>query len=102
MKTYKYGIDFFSEGGALTLHNSQIADDKSNPGYYVKKHPSGWTIGGCLVEDCFTWVNVFVAHHPTLGYVSGDFEREVWADSEEAFEHFYKHHTPISWDYGDI
>jgi hypothetical protein len=34
--------------------------------------------------------------------VWGDFEKEVYADSEEAFADFYAKHEPHAWDYWDI
>lgn len=30
------------------------------------------------------------------------FEGEVFADSEEGYNHFYTNHQPSAWDYGDI
>lgn len=36
------------------------------------------------------------------GKVWGDFEYIVYADSEEAYEDFYKNHPPEEWDYWDI
>lgn len=70
---------------------------------YTRTHTdSGWTISGIIKEDWFLWVNEFVAIHPQMGFVCGDFEHEIVAVSQEAFDHFYKHHTPHGWDYGDI
>jgi len=63
---------------------------------------SGWTVTGEIHEDYFEWVNEFEAHHPDFGRVWGDFENEVYADSKEAFEHFYENHSPCEWDYWDI
>lgn len=66
------------------------------------KHSSGWIIKGEIHEDYYTWVNYFEAEHPKYGKVWGDFEFEVYADSEKAFVDFYKNHQPQSWDYMDI
>jgi phytoene dehydrogenase-like protein len=79
------------DGLALTLRPTDIGT-----------HASGWTITGEVHEDYYEWVNEFEAVHPELGRVWGDFEKEVHADSEAAFEHFYENHKPQSWDYGDI
>jgi len=89
----RFGLDFHSEGGALTLDPSQVMDSP---------HQSGWSIDGEIHEDYYEWVNFFKATHPTYGVVEGDFESEVVADSEEAFQHFYRNHPPVAWDYGDI
>lgn len=98
----KFGIDFHSEAGALTLDSNEVCDDDSETGYHTKLHEDGWTISGQLHEDYFVWVNTFEAHHPTYGCVWGDFEDEVYADTEEGFAHFYANHAPHAWDYGDI
>lgn len=65
-------------------------------------NPSGWTITGEIKEDWFEWVNGFEATHPDFGRVWGDYEEEVFADSQEAFEHFFVNHPPHLWDYHDI
>lgn len=77
----------------------QLSEEKRTR---TRTHESGWTISGKIHNDWFSWVNAFEAHHPTYGQVWGDFEKEVYVESEEAFEHFWKHHPPRSWDYGDI
>ena len=63
---------------------------------------SGWTIEGQVHEDYYEWVNDFEAEHPKLGKVWGNFESTVYADSEEAYNHFIKNHPPENWDYQDI
>ena len=68
----------------------------------IGKNDSGWTVTGQVHEDYYEWVNEFEATHETYGRVWGDFEYTVWADSEEGYNHFYKHHTPEEWDYWDI
>jgi hypothetical protein len=63
---------------------------------------SGWTITGETHNDYYSWVNYFEATHPKYGWVRGDFEREVIAESENGFNHFIKFHQPEEWDYWDI
>ena len=99
----KFGVDFHSKGGALTLPQSSVTESQREyGGTHTRTHPSGWTITGELHEDYFVWVNEFLATHPTFGTIKGDFEHEVTADSEEAFADFWKHHEPKAWDYMDI
>lgn len=98
----KFGVDFTSSGGALTLDPEQVTDEVGVTGEFTKTHPSGWTITGVVCEDWFYWVNDFKAHHSTFGQAYGDFEETVEFESEEAFKHFMEHHPPSAWDYGDI
>jgi len=79
-------------GGALTLSPSEVE----------RKHKDGWKIKGEIHEDYYSWVNDFEASHPRYGKVWGNFEGTVFATSEKAFNHFYKHHPPNAWDYQDI
>lgn len=65
-------------------------------------NPSGWTIKGDVVEDYYEWINYFEASHPDFGWVKGDYEVEIVANSKEAFEHFSENHPPDEWDYADI
>jgi hypothetical protein len=102
MITKRFGEDFHSPGGALTLDENQVSESLINGGRHSRTHPSGWTIEGEVHEDYYTWVNEFSATHPEYGRVWGDFENEVNADSEEAFQHFIEHHPPSAWDYMDI
>lgn len=106
----RHGVDFTCREGctALTLSSDNVSKVDLKPGERVSDecltltHDSGWTISAILHEDWFIWINEFSAIHPTLGYVHGDFENDVIASSDEAFDHFYANHTPDSWDYGDI
>ena len=102
MITKKYGIDFKSEGGALTLNPEEVTNGDEDNGIHTKEHKDGWIITGEIHEDYYTWVNKFKAEHPTFGKVWGNFEEEVYADSEEGFQDFYSKHKPREWDYGDI
>jgi len=91
---FKKTCDEFGYSGghmALTLCPSVLGENAS-----------GWTIQGDIHEDYYEWVNEFEAFHPFFGKVWGNFEDEVYADSEEAFEDFYKNHPPNEWDYWDI
>lgn len=102
MITKKYGTDFTSEGGALTLPSWAVNDSRATEGVHERTHETGWTIRGEIHEDYYTWVNYFEATHPKFGKVAGDFEAEVTADSQEGFDDFWKNHEPEAWDYGDI
>jgi len=99
MITKEFGVDFFSDGGALTLGTYGVVepDDTSKAG-----NEDGWTIKAVVHEDYFEWVNWFEACHDVYGKVWGDFEDEVFADSEEGFNHFYENHKPKAWNYDDI
>lgn len=89
----RFGVDFDSPGGALTLSPGDLGS---------RPEPDGWTVSGETHEDWYEWVNDFDAAHPTHGVVWGDFEALVFASSEEAFRHFLEHHPPSAWDYHDI
>lgn len=102
MITKKFGEDFTSEGGALTLPAESVTADGAREGLHTRTHASGWTISGVVREDWYEWVNDFKASHPTFGEVSGNFEETVEADTEEGFAHFWANHTPNAWDYYDI
>ena len=100
-----FGVDFNSSGGALTLESSHVRGDDldyDGPGLFSRTHASGWTIEGTVKEDYYEWVNGFMAVHPKLGKVWGNFEEQVFADSEEAYQDFYEKHPPHAWDYDDI
>lgn len=108
--TYKYGEDFHSPGGALTLSPHEVCEDKEDQTSdsfeseqeFQRTHDSGWTIKGRICHDYASWVNDFEANHPQLGRVWGNFENEVYATSDQAFRHFFEHHQPEAWDYQDI
>jgi|SRR4028118_551603 hypothetical protein len=100
MITKEYGEDkdFYSEGGALTLPFDDIQCGTS----HEETFSSGWTIKGEVTGDYWTYMNEFEATHPLYGKVWGDFEDEVYADTEEGFQHFYANHPPEAWDYWDV
>jgi hypothetical protein len=102
MITKIYNKDFKSEGGALTLNPSEVTDGNEQNSFRTKKHEDGWTISGEIHEDYYVWVNDFEAVHEKFGRVWGNFETEVYADSEEGYNDFYSKHTPNAWDYYDI
>lgn len=88
---------------AYTLHPEEVRGGfDSETGLYTRTHADGWTISGHVSEDYYEWVNEFEAHHPSFGRVWGDFESEVFADSEEGYAAFFEQHTPHQWDYWDI
>ena len=84
-------IEVNANYGANTLDTAWIGDNAS-----------GWAIEGEIQHDYYEWVNEFKAQHIVHGKVWGDFEKTVYADTEEGFADFIKHHPPESWDYGDI
>jgi hypothetical protein len=99
----KFGIDFDSPGGALTLDQSEVCSDSLiEDGFSSRMHEDGWTISGEIYEDYYVWVNGFVASHPIYGKIRGDFESSIFADNEEGYKDFMKNHAPTAWDYGDI
>lgn len=102
MITKKFGEDFNSDGGALTLRTFEVTEGKEEGGFHKRTHPDGWIIEGEIHEDYFVWVNDFKASHPKFGKVWGNFEDKVYADSEEGFKDFFEKHRPNAWDYGDI
>ncbi len=102
MVTKKFGVDFDSSGGALTLKPEYVREkEEIGGGYHVTTHSNGWTILGYVQEDCYQWVNKFEAEHFKFGRVWGDFEDVVSADSEEGYQDFYRNFPPESWDYAD-
>ena len=98
----KFGIDFNSEGGALTLNPCEVTEGNEEEGTHIRIHDDGWTIKGEIHEDYYTWVNSFEAEHPKFGKVWGNFECSVFADNESGFNNFFANHEPSAWDYGDI
>lgn len=99
---YKFGVDFNSVGGALTLDRCEVGTKPYEGGIHTRTHRDGWNITGEIHEDYYYWVNDFRAIHPTLGIVEGNFEDKVFATSKEAFNDFWAKHEPTAWDYGDI
>lgn len=90
-------------GEARTLPVHYVTDiRRPRPQMYSRTHLSGWTICGEVHEDYFQWVNNFVATHNEYGIVSGDFETQIYADSQEGYDHFRKWHPYEEWDYADI
>jgi len=100
------GIDFncFDDCMLVLSFEEVVEDDQiaQLDRVYTKTHPDGWTITASLNEDWFWFVRHFEARHPKFGCVAGDFEHKVFADSEEAFDHFFVHHGPQEFDCGDI
>jgi hypothetical protein len=98
----KFGIDFDSDYGALTLDSGCVQSGSAEDVYDEKTNGSGWTVRGFIAEDYCVWVNAFVARHPVWGVVFGNFESQVYASSEEGYAQFFEHHPPHAWDYQDI
>jgi len=62
MITKKFGIDFNSEGGALTLDADEV--EPYEIGVETSKtHEDGWTITATVNEDWYEWINYFEAEH---------------------------------------
>ncbi len=103
MLVKKFGADFHSAGGALTLGAGEVCDNHGmETGDHERLHSDGWLIRGFIMEDYFYWVNRFEARHREHGRVWGDFEDTVYADSEAGFARFYEQHGPVAWDYAEI
>jgi hypothetical protein len=111
MITKKLGVDFFVEeeqkkffsAAAYTLNPEEVLENHNREtGTFVRVHPDGWIISGRIVEDYYYWVNDFEAIHPVYGRVWGNFEEEVYVDTEEGFQDFMNKHEPHAWDYYDI
>src|SRR4028118_7631 len=101
MITKHYGKDFYSHDGGLILGASDVSDKPNHHEYKYssRKHESGWVISGTPVEgDSYDWVHEFEATHERYGRVWGNFEHQVFADTEEGFNHFYANHPPAEHD----
>ena len=81
---------------------SHYGNARTFPTYMLGEQLSGWTITGEIHEDYYAWVNYFEATHPTFGWIKGDYEDIIHAESKKAYEHFVKNHPPELWDYSDI
>lgn len=74
-------------------------------GYYKRTHSDGWTIEGYVYFEEYTpyaWVTMFLAEHPDLGRVWGDFDSLVFADCQAGLKDFFAKHPPFVWDMGDL
>ena len=78
--------------GALTLETDYI----NNP-----EKCGGWIVIGQAHEDYYEWINGFVAIKYCDDMVCGDFEKEIYASSKEAYEDFIKNCPPTAWDYDE-
>jgi hypothetical protein len=89
-----FEVDSFEEESANTLSPDDLSETPDK---------DGWIVIGEIHDDCYQWVNYFVAKHPEKEYVVyGDFEHEIVATSKEAYDYFMKCHPPHRWSYGDI
>lgn len=107
----RFGVDFNNKDAkhpALTLPVRSVVEkelsigDVTPKGVQSRTHKSGWTISGKVHSSGIKWVNSFTAQHANYGTIKGNFETIVWCESEEAFDHFWKHHEPCAWDYWEI
>lgn len=99
MYGFVFGEDFYNEDG-LVLPPSYVTDDEfpiNMSKIYVKQHDSGWQICGLICKDeTANYIYNWLAVHPKYGRVLGDFDSNVYADTDEGFKHFYKHHPPVA------
>ncbi|MHA1268061.1 MAG: hypothetical protein ACTSRS_22780, partial [Candidatus Helarchaeota archaeon] len=63
----KFGKDFHSKEGALTLDPDEVKGIYCGNDYYgndvcVKVHADGWVIVGKIYDEGIEWVNDFVAY----------------------------------------
>lgn len=98
----KLDVDYFWDGWTTVSGKKPDSFALTLDPEDLGTHKDGWTIVGEVVTDYYSWVNEFEATHPVYGRVYGNFEYEVYADSEEGFAHFWEHHRPCEWDYWDI
>lgn len=68
----------------------------------TKKHKDGWTIHAEVKENYYYYIDEFWAQHKKYGTIKGSFDSIVTAESEEAYQHFIKHHKPRYWNMADI
>jgi len=61
---------------------------------YKKKHPSGWKISAKINEDYILFISDFKASHPHYGKLYGDYDKIIYAESDEAYNHFIENHPP--------
>ncbi len=107
MLVKKIGVDYLVgqmfDFMAVTLsHTDVYAGSGEYVGFSERQHADGWLIKGDVCEDYYLWVNKFDAVHEVFGRVWGNFEVCVYADSEEGYQDFLKHHPYHVWDYYDI
>lgn len=93
---FKHGEDYKSR------HDSGLG---FSPGQRGAKS-DGWKITGPVDDSEIyreSYVPVFVADHPKYGKVYGNWEDEVFSETEEGFDDLYDKHTPsVEFDYYDI
>jgi|TARA_R110000851_G_C12686460_1_gene524448 hypothetical protein len=90
--------DYPYDDFAITLREEVLGEDAEIDVETTHLNESGWTITGILREDHYYYVKDFKATHKDFGVVEGNFEDVIYAASKEAFDHFYKNHTPKSWN----
>ena len=94
----------------IKLSGSQLPNNDSGaltlPPSYLGSHDNGWEIVADIHADYYEWINGFVAmKHSNWGefiWIAGDFEDEIYASSQAAYEEFVSLFPPESWNYRDI
>jgi len=100
---YEAPLEYAPEGLSYRLEPDIVMPGHQyETGMYCTRHDDGWMVKGIIHEDAYYWVESFVAYHPKFGFVFGDFNDAVYASSEEAYKDFVAHHSPNTWDAGDI
>lgn len=90
-----YSPDFVLPISSVT---DQCLCQPLNKQVYTRTHTSGWTISGQPKSDrcssnpdsCKYWITEFIAVHPVYGYVWGDVEYEIYAETEYGYVDFVK------------
>lgn len=94
MLTYKLQYDEI-----YTLPIKYVTDNTNyTNAEYTKINDSGWTIKAFIhIGDSYAFIDKFIAYHVTYGTINADSINEnvpnIKCESEEAYEHFIRHHT---------
>lgn len=68
-------------------------------GIFIRTFDNGWHIVGQVCEDYFTWVEKFTAYKfDGAKVLAGDYNKVIYASSEEAYNDFVKHFPPQEFD----
>ncbi len=59
---------------------------------YSLRHLSGWKIIAKMKTDNYKWIQDFRASHKKYGTIYGNFNKSVYAESEESYNDFIKNH----------
>lgn len=112
----KFNIDYFYSNFTkedlssfvkpkLSLDTNILFDNELKSGWTINAHINFIDNGSYDTDygdhiDCgsIDYVGDFKATHPQYGLLYGNFESEIYADSEETFQQFLKDHKPIVYD----